>query len=332
MTGDGDKVEFNEFEKPDGKNSEFEMPDGEARALRHKRRKIKSIMSWIEIFAVLLVLCGIGRCVFYYANVMRSNRLYSEVRGNIVTTPYADEEAVKEKEPPKEMVSSIIVWDQEEDDDKVEKEPFVVKDYTFRYTGDWQEQVMVDLPTIASKYPDVKGWLFFENDDISYPIMYSGEDELYLRTTFDGKYAKAGSIFLEGANSVDFSDSHTILYGHNMRNRSMFGGLKDYYIQPNYYDYHEYFQIITFDANGNVVKNRYKVFAYYKTPYYSDVYTIIREECDEMTALVQGMQAASLRDCDTYVTAADKVVTLSTCSSGENRFTVHAVLVDSCVQ
>lgn len=312
--------------------NEFEVPGSEARTLRHKRRKIKSIISWIAIFAVLLVVCGIGRFVFYYVNVIRSNRLYADTISSIVSTPYIDEKALKKEETPKEVVSSIIVWDQEESDDEEEKQPFVIKDYTFRYTGDWQSQVTVDLPSLAAQYPDVKGWLFFENDDISYPIMYSGEDDTYLRTTYDGKYAKAGSIFLEGANSVDFNDSHTIIYGHNMRNRSMFGGLKDYYIQPNYYDYHEYFQILTLDENGNVVKNRYKVFSYYKTPYYSDVYTVIKEECEEMTELIQSMEASSLRDCDTYVTSSDKVVTLSTCSTGENRFTVHAVLVDSCIQ
>lgn len=295
------------------------------------KRKYKTIISWIAVAAVLLIVAGLARAAFYYINVIRSNSLYAKTADDVVTLNYTDEMALGHFEDEPELISAIV-WDQEEDDDDEEEEPFVIKEYTFRYTGDWQQQINVDLSSLQAQYPDVKGWLFFENDDISYPIMYSGEDDKYLRTTFDGKYAKAGSIFLEGANAPDMSDSHVILYGHNMRNRSMFGRLKDYMIQPNYYDYHQYFQIITRDAEGRTIKKRYKVFSYFKTLYYSNVYTIIPQECKEMDDLIQYMEANSLKRTNEYLSSTDQVVTLSTCSSGDNRFTVHAYLVDSCVQ
>ena len=71
--------------------------------------------------------------------------------------------------------------------------------------------------------PDVVGWIYFENDDLSYPVLYSGDNDKYLRTTIDGSDATAGAIFIEGGNSPDFQDQNTIVYGHNMRNLSMFG-------------------------------------------------------------------------------------------------------------
>lgn len=311
---------------------EFEKKTAEEIEARRKAKKYKTMISWIAVAAVLLMVAGFVRAGFYYYNVIKSNSLYSKTAAEVITLNYTDEKATAEfEDPDADKVTAFIVWDQEEDDEE-EEEAFIIKDYTFRYTGDWKEQIYVDLSSLQAQYSDVKGWLFFENDDISYPIMYSGEDDKYLRTTFDGKYAKAGSIFLEGANSPDLSDSHVILYGHNMRNRSMFGGLKDYMIQPNYFDYHQYFQIITTDESGKTVKKRYKVFSYFKTPYYSNVYTVIPNECNEMTDLVQYLESNSLKNTYEYVDASDRVVTLSTCSSGENRFTVHAYLVDECVQ
>ena len=60
-------------------------------------------------------------------------------------------------------------------------------------------------------------------DSISYPVLYSGDDETYLRSDIYGNYHIAGCIFLEGMNQPDFSDYHSIIYGHNMRNTTMFG-------------------------------------------------------------------------------------------------------------
>lgn len=109
----------------------------------------------------------------------------------------------------------------------------------------WVKEFKIDLAGLQKENPDCIGWLYQENSDqISYPIMYSGDDSYYLHTTPDKKYASAGSIFVEGENNPDFSDSHTIIYGHNMRNLSMFGSLK-FYHDKGYYEEHPYFQIRT---------------------------------------------------------------------------------------
>ena len=89
----------------------------------------------------------------------------------------------------------------------------------------WYDDISVDFASLKQQNPDVVGWIYFENEDISYPVMYSGDDDYYLRKTFDRQHATAGSIFLEGNNNTDFNDCHTIIYGHNMKNLSMFGKL-----------------------------------------------------------------------------------------------------------
>ena len=87
--------------------------------------------------------------------------------------------------------------------------------------------------------------------------MYSGDDETYLRKSFDGTNSFAGSIFMEGINNPEFTDVNTIIYGHNMRNLSMFGLLKKYTRDDKYYDSNKYFQIITPNY-----AYRYLIFAY----------------------------------------------------------------------
>ena len=65
--------------------------------------------------------------------------------------------------------------------------------------------------------------LKFETLDISYPIVQTTDNDHYLHYTFEGQRNANGAIFLEHTNSSDFEDCNTIIYGHNMRNGSMFG-------------------------------------------------------------------------------------------------------------
>ncbi|WP_090528167.1 class B sortase [Pseudobutyrivibrio sp. UC1225] len=189
----------------------------------------------------------------------------------------------------------------------------------------WQEMLDVDISALQSINPDVAGWIYVEGTDISYPIMHSGDDERYLRTTIDKEYATAGSIFLEGYNLKDFSDSHNIIYGHNMRNLSMFGKLKYYKTDENFYDEHRYFQIITPTA-----KMRFEIFSYFDTEPASWVYTVPYYDNPEFQGYIDDLNKHAYKEFSVAknVTSADKIVTLSTCSAQEMRFTVHGYLVD----
>ncbi len=189
----------------------------------------------------------------------------------------------------------------------------------------WYESVSVDLASLQEQNPDVKGWIYFENEDISYPVLYSGDDETYLRRTMDRKSATAGSIFIEGKNNPDFEDSHTLIYGHNMRNLSMFGKLKFYKEDPEYYAEHMYFQIIKNDA-----VYRYRIFAYEDVSADSYVYAVPFGQTDDFAQFISRIYESSYRDTGVTATKDDKIITLSTCgtTSGEERFVVHAVKVD----
>ena len=195
-------------------------------------------------------------------------------------------------------------------------------------SNQWQDMINVNIEELQRINPEVIAWLYVEGTDISYPIMYSGDDEKYLHTTITGEYAKAGSIFLEGYNLPDFSDSHSIIYGHNMRNLSMFGRLKYYKSEDNYLDEHRYFQIITADS-----KMRFEIFSYFDTEAGSWVYTVPYSDSDEFGDYIRELLAHSYigneETENINVSSSDKVVTLSTCSTTGTRFTVHGVLQET---
>lgn len=201
--------------------------------------------------------------------------------------------------------------------------------YTDVLAGTWQEQINVDLKTLTIQYPDVRGWLYFENENISYPIVQAYSDDKYIRMSYTGEKISAGSIFMEAFNAGDFSDAHTIIYGHNMKNHSMFGTLKNYLEQPKYYGNHQYFQIIKLNADGSITKNRYKIFAYCKTNATSKIYTVCREHDSAFADVLNCITSSSANAAGIPVSAENYVVTLSTCSNGDNMLTVSAVLVDT---
>ena len=156
-------------------------------------------------------------------------------------------------------------------------------------------------------------------------IRYSGDDSKYLRSDIYGNYHIAGCIFLEGLNNPDFSDYHSIIYGHNMRNTTMFGDLKRYKNDEGFYEKNQFFNVYTADK-----VYRYQIFSYYDVDEDSDIYTVGYGADDSWQAMIDKMVASSMKDTGIHPTKEDKVVTLSTCSkAGETkRFVVHGVLVD----
>ena len=92
----------------------------------------------------------------------------------------------------------------------------------------WATDVTVAFDALKKENKEIIGWLRFDDADdlhISYLVLYSGDDEKYLRSDIYGEEHIAGSLFLEGKSKPDFSDYYTIIYGHNMRDGSMFGEL-----------------------------------------------------------------------------------------------------------
>lgn len=98
-----------------------------------------------------------------------------------------------------------------------------------------KEDNLVDKLRDAFNNKDVIGYLYYPIADISYPIVQCSDNTTYLTTNVYGKYSINGSIFLDHLNDRDFSDSASILYGHNMRDGSMFGNLERNCAKGNFF-------------------------------------------------------------------------------------------------
>ena len=126
-------------------------------------------------------------------------------------------------------------------------------------------------------------------------------------------------------NEIDlvllFTDPNTVIYGHNMKNLSMFGSLKKYKTEDFYKD-HQFFTIYTSEC-----AYRYQIFAYYDVPETDEVYTVGFAPDETFQKFIDKMKQKSYDDTGVNVTKDDHIMTLSTCSTTGKRFVVHAVRI-----
>lgn len=181
------------------------------------------------------------------------------------------------------------------------------------------QSILAGIQKLHEENPEVIGWIKFDNMDISYPVMQAKDNDYYLDHTYSGEENSAGSIFMEASNLPDFEDYHTIIYGHNMKNGSMFGSLKNYKTKDHYKG-NEYFTVYTLDS-----VYRYQIFAYYDISMYGDVYNNQFGPDDYFQMFIDNMVKRSYYDTGVRPVKTDKIITLSTCSTTGNRFVVNAV-------
>lgn len=190
----------------------------------------------------------------------------------------------------------------------------------------WYHDIDVDFAGLKEQNEDIVGWIYFEDEEsISYPLLYSGDD-YYLRRYYLKEEETAGSIYIDGNNNPDLSDAHTLIYGHNMRNLSMFGKLKFYKTEEDYFENHRYFQLIT--ESGAY---RYEIFAYKDVSTLTGgIYTTWKYVDSDFKEFVNDtICQGSYVEADIDVDDEAHIVTLSTCSyDSDVRFTVSAVRID----
>lgn len=187
--------------------------------------------------------------------------------------------------------------------------------------------IEVDFDKLKSVNEDVVGWIYVDAlPDISYPIVKGKDNQTYLHQTYEKNYNFAGTIFVDYENSGDFSDCNTLVYGHNMKNGSMFGHLKKFREDDKLYKQDKYFWILTAERNY-----RYEIITAYTTGVNSDTYTLFKGPGEEFEKYLETIKGYSeIQTDDTDLTIKDRIVTLSTCTGNEStRFVVQGKRVDA---
>lgn len=179
---------------------------------------------------------------------------------------------------------------------------------------------VVDFAKLEKVNPDVVGWIYIPDTVVDYPVVQCDNNDKYLNTLFSGETNKAGSIFVDYRNNMNFNDDNTIIYGHNMKNKSMFHILSKYSNQ-DFYNKHNVIYYYTIDGAYEL-----RVFSAYTT-HAADTYTNIsfnNTRTDRINKLIERSTVSSAFT----VGSEDKIVSLSTCAYDfdDARFVVHATV------
>lgn len=189
---------------------------------------------------------------------------------------------------------------------------------------DDEEQFRVDFDELLKINPDTIGWIRFspEPSVINYPIVQGDDNDEYLHKTFSANENTLGAIFLNVYNKADFSDRNSIVYGHRMKDGSMFRHLQDY-DDKSFWESNPYFYIYTADGR----ELTYHIYSVGEVVDTSDTYLTEFGSDEEYQSFLNMTKEVSLYDTGVEVTTDDTIVTLSTCTSAsdEHRFVVRGV-------
>ena len=179
----------------------------------------------------------------------------------------------------------------------------------------------VDFDALRALNRDVVAWIYVEGTPIDYPVVQADDNEYYLDRHFTDDGSTGGCIFLDCDNSPQFSDPHSVLYGHNMLDGSMFAELM-YYKTQDFYDAHPTGQLLTPERN-------------YHVDFFAGCIVDTAEgtwdttlKADEISDWFAGQTERSCFASTVELRPGDRVITLSTCSYEFNdaRFVLSGIL------
>ena len=168
--------------------------------------------------------------------------------------------------------------------------------------------------SVLSKYnkliadnEDYRCWLKMDNTKIDYPVVQSNDNSYYLDRDFNKNHLAAGSIFMDFRNNFD-SDKSVVIYGHNMRNGTMFGEL-DNFKKESFFKENNKFKIEYKDKTYT-----YEVFSVYIGDASENFVEVSFDSDEDYIDYLNRIKSKSLFKSDIEVSHKDKIVTLYTCS------------------
>jgi sortase B len=259
-----------------------------------KNKKIYLIISIVSFVIALIALITIGMLLVSFKKGEEDyNRLAQQARERI------------------RPIAGSIINDEEEIPEETMPDPV---------------DIPIDFEFLKGENQDIVAWIQVDGTNIDYPVLYDTTYNMYyLHHNYNGVRTVYGSIFVLGANAADFTDFNTVVYGHNIMNRTMFAQLHEFR-KKEFFDSHGTITIYTPDR-----KLTYQVFAAYRT----DSLNIIdnndfstEEFRAEYIDSIYAHDAVANFKPEYQVTPSDRIITLSTCINNASfRYVVQGVLV-----
>lgn len=191
-------------------------------------------------------------------------------------------------------------------------------------TKDQANSIRSGFDALLKQNENVVGWITVEGTQIDYPILQSDNNIDYLTENFYGDESRAGSVFLDFRNDITSSNLNTVVYGHRMKDGSMFQHLTKF-LDRDFFETHRTFEFDTlynsYEAEVFAVYNTLTDFNYIQTDFSSG---------EEYKQLLLNIQEKSKFKSDVDLSEDDQIITLSTCDyeldQNDGRLVVHAKL------
>ena len=219
-------------------------------------------------------------------------------------------------------VNCVKRWEQQKQqdvqeevqDEQEEETPIVIE------TAEEPEEeveIPVDFAALKAQNEDVYAWIDIEDTNIHYPILQSAtDDSYYLEHTIDHVEGLPGSIYTEKVNAKDFSDFNTLIYGHDMKDGSMFKHLHKFR-ESEFFNTHETVMIYT--------ETQVKEYRIYAAVIYDNrhiMYAYDNDDVEDRKAFIQSLYdvagAGSLYREGMEIDENSKLITMSTCITGQS--------------
>lgn len=273
------------------------------RAERRRRRRRKLLIRRIVFFSALIIFIISGTMLIkYLLDYNKADKIYRNVENTVFST---DTSAGNGSQNPSSADNAS----------GSPAESVILKNY--------------DHSALLALNPDAVGYLQVPAIDLLLPVVQGSDNEYYLSHTLTGESSKNGTLFIDCRNTEGIESQNAIIYGHNMKNGSMFGSLRKF-IDKDFFEEgdNKYFY---FYIENKIYK--YEIYSVHTTPAVSETYATEFESEDAFLSYINGMIRASYHSTNASVTSSSKTITFSTCTNDDNvRLVVQAVRVDELLQ
>ena len=224
---------------------------------------------------------------------------------------------------------NIISYLIDNNDNKRIQETIKEKAITILEPQDQEEieepKYVIDFDSLKETNPDTVAYLKVNNTNIDYVVVKGNDNSYYLKHNFEKKWNVSGWIFADYHNRFDESDKNIVIFGHNTRDGSMFGTLKNV-LNKDWYENNENYQVVLVTKQGTYF---YQVFSTYSIKPVEDYINTEFNSDKEFEKLIQMLKSRSIYNYNVEVSGKDKILTLSSCiGDGSKRVVLHAKLIE----
>lgn len=290
---------------------DLEVVDVSDLSKQQNNKNKKRILLIVSLGCFVVAVVAIVYLVYYYATLQKQTDTYESLQADNYQT-------TEEQTEPSETEPVATAQETEQ----TEEEPSV--------SLDEEMNKIIDFDNLKQNTnADIYAWISIPDTNIDYPVLQHPTNDLYyLNYNLDGTKGYPGCIYSERKNDQEFLDFNTVLYGHNMKNGTMFNNLHNFE-DATYMEEHPYVYVYLPDKTM-----KYEIFAAYQYDdrhlLYSFDYKSENVRNGYLEDILNMKSMSAVINKDITVSADSKIITMSTCVGNQSakRFLVQAVLLD----